>query len=189
MVAIVLFLIYESRCAFPIIDFAVFKNRILKYSITAAFFLSLGYLSVVFLITMYLQGIRGLSPLDAALLLTPGYVVGSLLSPLMGRFSDRYGARLLATAGAAMLCLATLVYLVLRLDTPLWVVLVASGISGIGSAMFFPANNSAVMANAPPGFLRGDLRCPQDRAEYRDPGKFCHCHYRGLRIDPAKCCV
>jgi EmrB/QacA subfamily drug resistance transporter len=155
LVAIVLFLLYETRCTHPIIDFAAFKNRILKYSIMASFFLSLGYLSVVFLITMYLQGIRGLSPLDAALLLTPGYVVGSLLSPIMGRFSDRYGARLLATSGAAMLILATLVYLMLRLDTPLWVVLVASGISGIGSAMFFPSNNSAVMANAPQGSFGG----------------------------------
>ncbi len=155
VVAIVLFLVYESRTPHPIINFATFKNRILKYSILASFFLSLGYLSVVFLITMYLQGIRGLSPLDAALLLTPGYIVGSLLSPLMGRLSDRYGARILATSGAAMLILATLVYLTLRIDTPFWVVLVASGISGIGSAMFFPSNNSAVMANAPQGSFGG----------------------------------
>ncbi len=155
VVAIVLFLVYESRTPEPIINFTVFKNRILKYSVLAAFFLSLGYLSVVFLITMYLQGIRALSPLDAALLLTPGYIVGSLLSPLMGRLSDRYGARVLATSGAAMLILATLVYLMLRLDTPYWVVLLASGISGIGSAMFFPSNNSAVMANAPPGSFGG----------------------------------
>ncbi len=155
LVAIVLFLVYESWCPHPIIDFTVFKNRILKFSIMAAFFISLGYLSVVFLITMYLQGIRGLSPLDAALLLTPGYVVGSLLSPIMGRFSDRYGARLLATSGAVMLIFATFVYLTLGLDSPLWVVLVASGISGIGSAMFFPSNNSAVMANAPQGSFGG----------------------------------
>ena len=155
IIIIVLFLAYESGTSNPIINFATFKNRILKYSILAAFFLSLGYLSVVFLITMYLQGIRGLSPLNAALLLTPGYIVGSLLSPAMGRLSDRYGARLLATGGATMLILATLVYLTLRLDTPYWVVLLASGISGIGSAMFFPSNNSAVMANAPRGSFGG----------------------------------
>ena len=165
IVAIVLFLAYESRCSNPIIDFTAFKNRILKYSIMASFFLSLGYLSVVFLVTMYLQGIRGLSPLDAALLLTPGYVVGSLLSPIMGRLSDRHGARLLATSGAATLILATLAYLTLRLDTPFWVVLAASGISGIGSAMFFPSNNSAVMANAPQGSygsISGVLRTVQN---------------------------
>src|SRR5208283_1889588 len=129
------------------IDFSALRNRILKYSMMAAFFLSLGYLSVVFLITMYLQGIRALSPLDAALFLTPGYVVGSL--------SVRYGARVLATSGTAVLILATLVYLTFRVDTPLWVVLVASGISGLGTAMFFPSNNSAVMANAPQGSYGG----------------------------------
>jgi EmrB/QacA subfamily drug resistance transporter len=165
VIAIILFLVYEAKTPEPIIAFSILENRILRYSITAGFFLCLGYLAVVFLITMYLQGIRGLSPLDAALLLTPGYIIGSLLSPLMGRFSDQYGARVLATSGAAMLMLATLVYLTLGLDTPYWVVLVASAISGIGSAMFFPSNNSAVMANAPQGSygsISGVLRTVQN---------------------------
>jgi len=163
--ALLLFAVYESKIPFPIIRLADFKSRILKYSVLAAFFLSLGYLSVMFLITMYLQGIRGFSPLDAALLLTPGYIIGSLLSPKMGQLSDRYGARILATAGASVLILATGVYLLLQLDTPVWVVLVASGISGIGSAMFFPSNNSAVMANAPEGAfgsISGVLRTVQN---------------------------
>ena len=155
LVFIVLFVLFERRTERPIIDFSALRNRILRYSMLAAFFLSLGDLSVVFLITMYLQGIRALSPLDAALLLTPGYVVGSLLSPYMGRLSDRYGARALATSGTAMLIIATLVYVTFRVDTPLWEVLVASGISGLGTAMFFPSNNSAVMANAPQGSYGG----------------------------------
>ena len=155
LAVLVLFILFERRTSHPIIDFSALRNRILRYSIMATFFLSLGYLSVVFLITMYLQGIRALSPLDAALLLTPGYVVGSLLSPYMGRLSDRYGARILATAGTAMLIAATLIYLVCGIDTPLWEILLASGISGLGTAMFFPSNNSAVMANAPQGSYGG----------------------------------
>ena len=158
IVAIVLFLIYESRTSHPIINFATFKNRILKYSILASFFLSLGYLSVVFLITMYLQGIRGLSPLDAALLLTPGYIVGSLLSPLMGRLSDRYGARILATSGAAMLILATLVYLTLRIDTPFWVVLVASGISGHWFSNVLPVKQQCRHGKCPAGIVWRNIR-------------------------------
>ncbi|ABS54581.1 major facilitator superfamily MFS_1 [Methanoregula boonei 6A8] len=154
-VILLLFIVFERRTSHPIIDFSALRNRILRYSIMATFFLSLGYLSVVFLITMYLQGIRALSPLDAALLLTPGYVVGSLLSPRMGRLSDKYGARVLATAGTAVLIVATLIYLVCGIDTPLWEVLVASGVSGLGTAMFFPSNNSAVMANAPQGSYGG----------------------------------
>ncbi|HVP25255.1 MAG TPA: MFS transporter [Methanomicrobiales archaeon] len=155
LVALGLFFLYELRASRPLMDFSALGSRILRYSIMAAFFLSLGYLAVVFLITMYLQGIRALSPLDAALLLIPGYVAGSFLSPVMGRLSDRYGARWIATGGAGVIILATLLYLSLRIDTPYWLVLVASGVSGIGTSMFFPANNAAVMAHAPQGSFGG----------------------------------
>ena len=150
-ITVPLFIFYELRSKSPMLDLRTFSDRVLKYSILAAFFMSLGYLSVVFLIIMYLQGVRGLSPLDASLLLIPGYVVGSILSPLMGKLSDRYGARIIASTGVVMLGFAILVYLTLGRDTPIYVVLIASAISGIGTSMFYPANNSAVMASARTG--------------------------------------
>jgi EmrB/QacA subfamily drug resistance transporter len=151
LAAIAIFVYYEKHAADPIIRFSIFEDRILRYSILAGFFIALGSLSVIFLITMYLQGIRGFDPLAASLLLIPGYVAGSLLSPLMGKLSDQYGTRVIATVGALILILATLVYLFLGTDSSLLIVLAGSAISGIGSAMFFPANNSAVMASAPQG--------------------------------------
>jgi EmrB/QacA subfamily drug resistance transporter len=160
-----LFLMYERRISFPILDISKLKSRVLKFSILATFFASLGYISVAFLVIMYLQGIRGLSPLDASLLLIPGYIVGSFLAPLMGRYSDRYGARHISTLGCVALVLACFVYYTLRTGTSLGVVLIGSGISGVGTAMFYPANNSAVMANAPPdsyGAISGILRTMQN---------------------------
>lgn len=142
-----IFIFYDRKLESPIIDFEAFKNRVLRNSTAAAFFVSLGYFSVVFLVIMYLQGIRGLSPLGASLLLVPGYVVGSFLGPLMGRLSDRYGSREISTLGIVFMGAATLLYLTLRVDSPLYVVLIASGIAGVGTSMFFPANSSAVMAN------------------------------------------
>jgi MFS family permease len=65
----------------------------------AGFFLSSGYFSFVFLLIMYLQGIRALSPFEASLLLAPGYVAGSFLGPVMGRLSEKYGTRGIATIG------------------------------------------------------------------------------------------
>jgi EmrB/QacA subfamily drug resistance transporter len=146
-----LFVLNEKRSASPMLDLTAFKSRVLKYSILTAFFMSLGYLSVVFLIIMYLQGVRGLSPFDASILLIPGYVVGSVLSPLMGKLSDRYGARIIASTGIVMLGFAILVYLTLGVSSPMYIVLVASVVSGFGTSMFYPANNSAVMASARSG--------------------------------------
>ena len=79
-----LFIKYENRLETPMVDFTAFKDRVLRNSCLATFFVSVGYISVVFLIIMYLQGVRGLSPLNASLLLIPGYVIGSFFSPSNG---------------------------------------------------------------------------------------------------------
>jgi hypothetical protein len=47
--------------------------------------------AVLFLVIMYLQGPRGLSPIHASLLLVPGYVFGSVVGPYAGRLADRRG--------------------------------------------------------------------------------------------------
>ncbi len=146
------FVLYDRRLkGNSIIDFESFKNRVLRNAVTASFFVSLGYFSVVFLIIMYLQGVRGLDPLNASLLLIPGYVAGSLLGPLMGRLSDKYGSREISTLGIVFLGTAVLIYLTLRADSSFYIVLLASAVSGVGTAMFYPANTAAVMAHVRAG--------------------------------------
>ena len=149
----------------PLIDFEAFKNRVLRNAIFSAFFTSVGYFSVVFLVIMYLQGIRAFTPLNASLLLVPGYVAGSFLGPIMGRLSDKYGSREIATMGIFFLAVAILIYLTMSATSPLYIVLFASAVSGLGTSMFFPANNSAVMANARTGSygsISGLLRTVQN---------------------------
>ena len=161
LIAIVTFVMVERIVANPLLPLKIFRIRILSFSIMASFFQSLGFLAVVFIIIMYLQGIRGLSPLYSSLLLLPGYVIGSILGPYFGKLTDRIGSRIPATMGLAIMGLAILVYLTLTITSSLYIVLVGSFLTGTGSSMFYPANNSAVMANSPrelyglaSGFLR-----------------------------------
>ncbi len=159
------FILYDRRLANPLIDFEALKIKVLRNAILSAFFTSIGYFSVIFLVIMYLQGIRALSPLNASLLLVPGYVAGSFLGPLMGRLSDKYGSREIATLGIFFLTVAIAVYLTMTATSPLYIVLIASAVSGVGTSMFFPSNNSAVMANARPGSygsISGLLRTVQN---------------------------
>lgn len=151
----------ESRVRKPLIPFSIFKVRVLSYSIIAAFLQSLGFLSVVFLLIMYLQGIRGLTPFISSLYLLPGYVVGSILGPLSGRLSDRIGSRIPATLGMLVMGVAIIIYTTLTISVSLDIIIIGSFFTGIGSSLFYPANNSAVMANSPrelfglsSGFLR-----------------------------------
>lgn len=92
---------------------------------------------------------RGLTPLDGALLLVPGYLVGGVVAPFVGRLADRLGPVLPATAGLFVQVVAMLLYARLGVATPLWVVSAVSVVNGMGSGGFFPANNAAVMKAAP----------------------------------------
>jgi EmrB/QacA subfamily drug resistance transporter len=159
------FILYDRRLKNPLIDFQALRIRVLRNAILSAFFTSVGYFSVIFLVIMYLQGIRALTPLNASLLLVPGYVAGSFLGPIMGRLSDKYGSREIATIGIFFLGLAIVIYLTMTASSPLYIVLAASAVSGVGTSMFFPANNSAVMANARTGSygsISGLLRTVQN---------------------------
>ncbi|MEM4045534.1 MAG: MFS transporter, partial [Fervidicoccaceae archaeon] len=131
-------------------------NRLLTAAILASFFQSMGYISISFILTMYLQGIRGLTPFQTSLLLVPGYLVASAIAPFSGRLSDRIGSRIPATLGIGMMMISILFYLTaLSPSTPFSTIVLASIIGGVGSALFYPANNSAIMANASKGYYGG----------------------------------
>jgi len=145
------FVAWERYYSRPLLNLTLLRQRVLTASMLASFFQSLASFAVLFLVIMYLQGPRGLSPWNASLLLIPGYVLGGLVAPFAGRLSDRFGARIVATLGLLTQVCGMLTYSTLALDSSLYVVVAASVMTGAGSSCFFPANNSAVMASAPRG--------------------------------------
>lgn len=155
------FVFIERKARDPVIVPRAFRERILTFSLVAATLQAVGYLSVLFILIMYLQGIRGFSPLDSSLLLVPGYIVSSFLAPRMGRMSDKFGPGIVASTGIFMMAAGVLIYLLMGVNTTLYLVIVGSIVTGFGGAMFWPSNNSAVMSGAPKdlyGSISGLLR-------------------------------
>lgn len=147
---LVVFGIVEQRTAEPMVDLALLRVKTMTPSLLASLLQALGTFAVLFLLTMYLQGVRGLSPIAASGLLVPGYLVGALSAPLGGRLADRVGPVLPATVGIAASVVALVLYAQLGPATTLVLVVVASIVNGLGSGMFYPANTSAVMTVAGP---------------------------------------
>jgi EmrB/QacA subfamily drug resistance transporter len=153
--------IIERRQADPMLPLSIFRIPTMTASLLASLFQGLASFAVLFLVIMYLQGPRGLSPIHASLLLVPGYVLGSVAGPYAGRLADRRGPVLPATAGLAIQVAGLAIYAQLGLTTGLWVVVVAAIINGVGASFFFPANSSAIMKAAPPdafGIASGMMR-------------------------------
>ncbi|MGB6500269.1 MAG: MFS transporter [Thermoplasmata archaeon] len=150
VVLLALFALIELRTPDPMLDLRQLRGRLLGFSLASGLLQSIGYLSVIFLLTLYLQGIRGLSPLDASLLLIPGYLVGAVIGPITGRMVDRIGPRALSTAGIALMGVSVIAYAQMGLSTWLGWIPVVSTVSGFGIGMFFPANTTAIMSQARP---------------------------------------
>ena len=79
----------------------LFRVPTMAASLLASLFQGLATFAVLFLVLMYLQGPRGLSPIHASLLLVPGYVAGAAVGLYAGRLADRRGPVLPATLGLA----------------------------------------------------------------------------------------
>jgi EmrB/QacA subfamily drug resistance transporter len=161
VILIGLFLVIEARQPEPMLPLSIFRVPTMTASLLASLFQGLASFAVLFLVIMYLQGPRGLSPIHASLLLVPGYVLGSVAGPYAGRLADRHGPVLPATAGLAIQVGGLAIYAQLGMATGLWVVVLAAVVNGLGASFFFPANSSAIMKAAPPeafGIASGMLR-------------------------------
>jgi EmrB/QacA subfamily drug resistance transporter len=161
IVMVAAFAVIEHRKPEPMLDLSILKVPTLSPTLLAALFQGLANFAVLFLVIMYLQGPRGMTPIDASLLLVPGYLVGSAIGPTSGRLADRFGPVLPATTGLAVQVIALFMYAHLALSTGLWVVVLASIVNGIGASSFFPANNAALMRAVKPqvfGIASGMLR-------------------------------
>ena len=160
-VLLVAFVWIERSVTEPMLELSLFRVPTMSPSLLASLVQALANYAVLFLVIMYLQGPRRLSPIHASLLLVPGYVIGGLLGPVAGRLADRFAPVVPATIGLAIQVVALFAYAQMSVHTGLWLVVAASIVNGVGASFFFPGNNSAVMKAAPPqlfGISSGMLR-------------------------------
>ena len=146
---VIIFAFIERYVSEPMVNLSLFRIPTMPSTLLAATFQSVGNFAVLFLVIMYLQGVRGLTPLHASLLLVPGYLIGGAFAPYGGRLADRIGPVWPATVGLMVQIVSLAIYAQLGVKTPYELVIVASTVSGIGSAGFFPANTTAVMSIVP----------------------------------------
>src|SRR5665647_2097521 len=102
VVAMAAFVLWERRTKSPIINVTIFmRNRVFTLSNIAALISYGATYAVGFLLSLYLQHIKGLTPMNAGTVLVSQPIVQALFSPLAGRISDRIQPRFVASIGMA----------------------------------------------------------------------------------------
>ena len=115
-----LFVVIEGRVRSPMLDLAIFKNRLFAAARRAAFINGLARFALMFVFVFYFQGVQGNSPILAGLKLAP-LAVGMLISsPLAGIWADRRGSRGMAVLGMLVTALGLALMTTLERDTTYW---------------------------------------------------------------------
>lgn len=145
---ILAFILWESKAAQPVLDIGLFRNNsvfalsnvaaLVNYSATAA---------VGFLMSLYLQYIKGISPENTGLILIFQPVLMTIISPIAGRLSDRVEPRWISSLGMIFTTIGLVLLIFLDADSGLTLVFISLAVLGAGFGLFSSPNTNAIMGS------------------------------------------
>jgi MFS family permease len=148
VLGMVLFVWWEGRARSPVIEVGLFRhNRVFAMSNLSQVISYAAVWALTFLMSLYLQFIRGLNPETAGFVLMAGVAVQAACTPFAGRLSDHFQPRWLASGGMGICAVGMLFLAFLRVATPYWYIIAILCLLGIGYALFAPANMSSIMGS------------------------------------------
>ena len=134
----------------PVLDISLFRNsRAFTLSNLAALINYSATFAVAFLISLYLQYLKGFNPQSAGLILVAMPAMQAIFSPLAGRVSDKIEPRLIASAGMVLTTVGLVIFIFVNEETSLGLIIGNLILMGFGFALFSSPNTNAVMSSAP----------------------------------------
>ena len=148
VLGILAFVKWETKTETPVLDINLFRNnRVFAFSNLAALIHYSATFAVTFLLSLYLQYIKKLTPESAGLVLLSQPIVQAFFSPYAGKLSDRTEPRIVASIGMALTAVGLFLFIFLNEDTAVWLIVATLILLGFGFAFFSSPNTNAVMSS------------------------------------------
>lgn len=148
VVCFVLFIRLQLKKPFPLLNVHLFAdNRVFALSNLAALINYCATFAVTFLLSLYLQHIKLMTPSQTGIVLVVEPLLQALFSPLAGRLSDRYEPRMISSIGMSLTVIGLLGLMMIAGNTSLYYVVVCLAILGTGFAFFSSPNVNAIMSS------------------------------------------
>lgn len=139
---------YEKTQSYPVFNIRVFlSNRVFKLSSLSALINYSSTSAIAFMLSLYLQYIRGLSPRDAGLILVSQSVVQTVTTLISGRMSDKTSATFLATSGMGIISVGLIGLCFLTATSSLFFLIVLLSLLGLGFGIFSSPNTNIIMSS------------------------------------------
>lgn len=140
------FIWQELRTRYPVFEVRLFtQNRLFTFSSAAAMINYSATYALTFLLSLYLQYIKGMTPQMAGTILVTMPVIMAVFSPLAGKLSDRIQPGKISSLGMTINTLGLLLFAFLGPETGLGYIICTLVLSGVGFALFSSPNMNALM--------------------------------------------
>ena len=141
------FIKWERAIKHPLFDMTLFvTNRMFTFSCYASFLIYTAVFANIILVSFYAQYLKGMSATVTGAIMMIQPLTMALLSPLMGRLSDRIEPRLITSAGMLLTAAGLFMLTFLNADTPVSYLIVALFVTGFGFSLFSSPNANAIMS-------------------------------------------
>jgi EmrB/QacA subfamily drug resistance transporter len=148
LVLITLFIIIELKIKQPIINMQLFfNNKVFAFSNLAAMIHYSSTFAVGFMMSLYLQYIKGFTPQNAGLIIMLQPVIMMIFAPIAGRLSDKKNPGKIASAGMGITALGLCILIFINQNTNILNIIGALLLIGFGLAFFSSPNTNAVMSS------------------------------------------
>jgi len=139
---------WEVNVKHPLLDVDLFrKNAVFAFSNLAALINYSATFAVSFLLSLYLQYIKGLTPQEAGLILIAQPTLQAICSPIAGRLSDKVEPRMVASVGMALTILGLFSFVFLSQGTTVGFIILNLALLGLGFGLFSSPNTNAIMSS------------------------------------------
>jgi MFS family permease len=150
VIGLTAFVLIELRSTYPMVDFDFFRSRSFLGANIVAFIVSFAMLAMFFFIALYMQNIKGYSPLEAGVRFLPSTLVIMVAGPISGRLTDRIGPRPLITTGLLLVAGSLFWQGHLAVDTPYGFIAGAFVLMGFGMGLVMSPMSTAAMNSVDP---------------------------------------
>ena len=142
-----LFYLRDKKINYPLIDFKMFKIRTFTFGNIAVMTSYMCMFTNAVLLPFFLQEIVKYNAFISGLLILPYSVASSAVAPFAGSYSGKNGSRILTMIGPSIYIIALIIFTTFNTSTPMWEIILASIIMGIGNGCFQSPSNNAIMTS------------------------------------------
>ena len=148
IIGIIIFIMVEFRNSFPVLSMKLFfENKVFASSNLSAFINYAATFAVSFVLSLYLQYAKHMTPKEAGLILVTQPILMALVASFSGRLSDKVNPHWLASSGMTISVIGLIMLSLIQKDTPLGSIIAAQMILGFGFGLFSSPNTNMVMSS------------------------------------------